>query len=75
MTRVISLSDDAYGRLKAAKKEGESFSDVVNKIASTTKRDIMDSWGKWTGGREELDRIEKMIYDDRRKFKLRTVKF
>lgn len=75
MTRVISLSDEAYGRLKATKKEGESFSDVVNKMASTAKRDIMDSWGKWAGGKEELDRIEKMIYEDRKKFKLRTVKF
>lgn len=75
MTRVISLSDEAYNRLKAAKNEGESFSDVVNKIASTVKKDIMDSWGKWAGGKEETDRIFKGIYEDRKKFKLRTVKF
>ncbi len=32
-TRTISLTDEAYERLKASKREGESFSDVVNRIA------------------------------------------
>ncbi len=76
MTRVISLSDEAYGSLKSLKEEGESFSEVVNKlVAGKKKGSIMDFAGKWVGSREELDKIEKMIYEDRKKFKLRTVKF
>lgn len=75
MTRVISLSDEAYGRLKAAKIEGESFSGVVNRLASLEKKDIMDFAGKWPGGNEELDKIEKIVYEDRKKFKLRKVEF
>ncbi len=76
MTRVISLSDEAYGKLKELKNEGESFSEVVKRVVpSAKKKDIMDLWGKWPGGKEELDRIEKMIYEDRKKFKLRAVKF
>ena len=76
MTRVISLSDEAYTNLKAAKAEGESFSKVVNRVTSTAKkRDILDFWGKWPGGKEELDRIEKIIYEDRKRFKLRKVEF
>jgi predicted CopG family antitoxin len=76
MTKVISLSDDAYENLKAAKKEGESFSKVVNRIApSAKKKDIMDFWGKWPGGKEELDKLEKDIYESRKKFKLRKVDF
>jgi len=74
MTKVISLSDDAYSGLKTLKREGESFSDVVNRMVSG-KKDIMEFAGKWPGGREELDRIERIIYEDRKRFKLRKVEF
>jgi len=33
-TTTISLADDAYERLKAAKREEESFSDVVRRLTS-----------------------------------------
>ncbi len=76
MTKVISLSDDAYATLKSLKKEGESFSEVVNRVtASAPKRDIMDLAGKWPGGKDELDRIEKILVAERKKFKLRKVEF
>ncbi len=76
MTRVISLSDEAYTTLKSMKKEGESFSKVVNRITeSTKKRDIMEFAGKWVGSKEETDRIFKEIYESRKKFKLRPVEF
>ena len=32
-TKTISLADDAYEKLKAEKREGESFSDVVRRLA------------------------------------------
>ena len=32
-TKTISLADDAYEKLKAHKREGESFSDVVRRLA------------------------------------------
>ncbi len=32
--RTISVSDEAYARLKAMKKPGESFSDVINRLTS-----------------------------------------
>ncbi len=76
MTRVISLSDEAYGDLKALKGGSESFSKVVKRLAfPAKKKSIMDSAGKWVGSKEETDRIFKGIYEDRKKFKLRTVKF
>ncbi len=75
MTKVISLSDDAYGKLKELKNEGESFSEVVNRLAAEKKPSIMDVAGKWVGGKEETDMILKQIYADRKKFKLRAVKF
>lgn len=32
-TKTISLADDAYEKLAAHKREGESFSDVVRRLA------------------------------------------
>lgn len=42
-TKTISLTEEAYNRLKAAKKEGESFSDVVNRISPGVR--LEDYWG------------------------------
>ncbi|MBI4438831.1 antitoxin VapB family protein [Candidatus Woesearchaeota archaeon] len=76
MTKVISLSDEAYTCLKSLKKEGESFSDVVNRIASTEKKkSLLELAGKWPGGNQELETIKRTIYEDRKKFKLRKVGF
>ena len=76
MTKAISLSDEAYESLKSLKKGSESFSEIVLRLASSAKKkSLLDLAGRWAGGKEELDRIEKMIYKDRKKFKLRTVKF
>lgn len=40
-TKNISLTEEAYERLKECKREGESFSDVVQRLtrASTSLRD------------------------------------
>jgi len=31
-SKTISVSDDAYARLKSRKKPGESFSDTINRL-------------------------------------------
>lgn len=38
-TKTISLTDDAYHRLKKMKRPGESFSDVVQRL--TGREDLM----------------------------------
>jgi predicted CopG family antitoxin len=38
MTKVVQLSEEAYGLLKNLKREGESFSDVVVRL--TRKGDL-----------------------------------
>lgn len=74
MTRVISLSDEAYDELKKLKKEGESFSDVVIKITVTEKKPLTDFFGKWPV-KGELDRIEKELKQERKKARMRSVGF
>ncbi len=39
-SKTISVSDDAYARLFAAKRPGESFSDVVKRL--TTRRSLSE---------------------------------
>ena len=76
MTKVISLSETAYAEMKAMKQGDESFSDVVHRIAEKTrKKPLMAFFGKWPGPAEELDRIEKILERDRKRFKLREVHF
>ena len=42
-TRTISITDEAYQRLKAKKETNESFTDVINKL--TKKRSLMELVG------------------------------
>jgi predicted CopG family antitoxin len=76
MTKVISLSDVAYAEMKALKQKDESFSDVVMRLAeSTRKRPLSDFFGKWPGAAEEAERIKGAIAADRKRFRTREVKF
>jgi len=74
MVKVISLSNDAYEKLKAI-KNGKSFSEVVVELVDCRKkkRDLTKFAGifkddeKWS---KAMDDIEK----DRKNFKLRDFK-
>lgn len=55
MTKVISLSEEAYKALKRLKGEGESFSDVVMRIAKTAEpKSLLGFAGKWEGADIEM---------------------
>ncbi len=60
-TKTISLADDAYERLQAAKREGESFSDVVRRLTSGA------NLGTYHGAlsEETVSDIERAIHDRR----------
>jgi predicted CopG family antitoxin len=62
MTKVVSLSNEAYLTLKNLKKPGESFSDVVLRVTSERKRkSLLEFAGTWEGNDidEVFDRIKK----------------
>ena len=76
MVKVISLSNDAYAKLKALKKGSQSFSDVVVEVTSNKKkRNIMDFAGAFADNAEHWEKMEKQIYEDRKKAKMRDYKF
>ncbi len=70
MTKVISLSNEAYGRLKTLKMPGESFSDVVLKI-SPQKKSIKTFFGKWKEESNEWDDIKRDLEKERAEFHTR----
>ena len=60
-TKTISLSDDAYERLSAAKRDGESFSDVVRRLAPGIQlTDYVGALDEATG-----DELEQTVADRR----------
>lgn len=75
MVKVISLSNEAYKKLKYL-KGNKSFSEVVIDVTSNKKKkNIINFAGMWKDDANEWDKIKKKIYEDRKKFKLKTYKF
>ncbi len=70
MTKVISLSEKAYETLKGMKKSGESFSDVILRVASKEhKRSILEFAGTWKGN--DIDEVFSLVLKDREQAKSR----
>lgn len=78
--KTISLSDEAYTRLKSEKKEGESFSEVVTRL--TDRKSLLEFAGAWRdAGEKKIEKVREMIKKEReisqvesRKRLLRAVK-
>jgi predicted CopG family antitoxin len=54
---MISLKDDVYELLKSRKREGESFSDVIERLAGDRTPDDVEELGGWD---DDPDLVEKM---------------
>lgn len=75
-TRSLTIKEEAYRALKAKKKEGESFTDVIlrlteNKGSARKLLEMMDE----LYSPELADNIEKASKKFRKNFKTRDVKF
>jgi predicted CopG family antitoxin len=70
-TKTISLDEEAYERLKARKKEGESFSETVKRLAGER------SWHEVTGilSPDEAADLEAAIDAGRTKSRERSDRF
>ncbi|MHA1732109.1 MAG: antitoxin VapB family protein [Promethearchaeota archaeon] len=72
--KTISLSESVYTRLKARKKPGESFSDLILRLLNTKDPHRGESLEKFFGTLEEehegeWDEIMGQLYEDRLKLK------
>ena len=75
MVKVISLSEEAYEKLKSRKTADKSFSDVVLELTNKkTKRSIMDLFGALKDDKESIKAFEES-YKLRKNLKLRSVRF
>ncbi|MFH0896457.1 MAG: antitoxin VapB family protein [Candidatus Bathyarchaeota archaeon] len=64
MTEVISLSEDAYKALKRLKRRGESFSDVVMKMAKNAEpKSLLEFAGGWAG--KDIEEVFEKIHNER----------
>ena len=73
MVRHVSLSDEAYERLKKAKKDSESFSDVVLRIVRSPTGDLNRFFGAWKD--DEHEKVKAKILADRKRSRRRDASF
>lgn len=77
MVKVISLSNEAYEKLKKM-KEDKSFSESIIELIENKKnekKNIMEFCGIWADDDKYWKNFKKEIRKNRNKMKLREVKF
>lgn len=72
MTKVISLSERAYGTLKKLKRPNESFSDVILRMVGREgKVSLLEFAGTWKGG--DIEAVFSHVMKDRERATSRKV--
>lgn len=59
MGKVITIGEDAYGRLKKLKRQGDSFTDVIMRL-TTGRGDLTRHAGKWM---DMTDKEERELFE------------
>ena len=61
-TKTITITEEAYGKLKMRKKENESFSEVINRVMPYT------DWADFVGilSKKSVNKLEKSIRESRK---------
>ena len=69
-TKNLAIREEVYKKLLEAKKEGESFSDVIEKLLAK-REDLLSLWGAW-GDEGEVVFIENSVKEMRKRSVMRT---
>lgn len=75
MVKQVSLSEEAYERLRRAKKLDESFSDVVLRTVKAPSGNIDRFFGAWKREGESYDSVKAKILENRKHSRSRDVHF
>ena len=62
-TKTIGLREDAYERLKARKREDESFTDLIERLLEGTTTDWREGFGTLSTG--EMAELEDAVAESR----------
>jgi predicted CopG family antitoxin len=62
-TKTITITEEAYKKLKVEKMEGESFSEVIGRLTDRSRKDLMEFAGAW----KDFN-VEEIIKEGREKF-------
>ncbi|MDD9954136.1 MAG: antitoxin [Candidatus Woesearchaeota archaeon] len=74
MTKIISISDDAYDGLAKMKEGKDSFTKVILRLLETKrKRNILDFAGIWEGDKES-EKIFTNVLAERKRYRGRAAK-
>ena len=74
MVKVVSLSNEAYEKLKALKRNMSFSETIIEIIGKKEKKSLMDFFGIWKEDDEYWKDFKKKIREDREKSKLREIK-
>lgn len=66
-TKTVSLKETAYEKLKSLKREGESFSDVVERISEEQEQNLES----FSGAFPEIGGVEEQLKKERKEFEMR----
>ncbi len=64
-TKTIGVKDDVYDRLKARKRDDESFTDVMNRLLDETKGDWREGFG--TLDTDDAAELEELTAQSRKR--------
>ncbi|KAF5432113.1 putative antitoxin, CopG family [Candidatus Methanophagaceae archaeon] len=62
-TKTLTITEEAYKKLKVEKMEGESFSEVIGRLTDRSRKDLMEFAGAW----KDFN-VEEIIKEGREKF-------
>jgi predicted CopG family antitoxin len=69
-SKSLAIREYVYRKLSEAKKEGESFSDVIERLLERGG-DLLSLWGAWDDG-EDVAFIETSVKETRKRSVVRT---
>ena len=70
--KTLTVRDDVYEKLVKLKKEGESFSDLLERLLSREKVSLREFYGSLKDSKF-LEELEKEILEFRKKAKAREI--